>query len=63
MNALTAIYRKLCILPACLLLYGCISEQTDACVQYELTIRAVTPSGEDVTSSGVITSIKLQSIV
>ncbi len=59
MNTLIAIYRTLCILPACLLLYGCISEQTDACVQYELTIRAVTPSGEDVTSSGVITSMDL----
>ena len=41
------------------LLYSCISEETDACVQYELTIRAVTPSGEDVTSSGVITSMDL----
>ena len=59
MNTLIAIYRTLCILPACLLLYGCISEQTNACVQYELTIRAVTPSGEDVTSSGVITSMDL----
>ena len=59
MNALITIYRTLCILPACLLLYGCISEQTDACVQYELTVRAVTPSGEDVTSSGIITSMDI----
>lgn len=38
---------------------GCVYEQTDACVQYELTVRAVTPSGEDVTSSGVITSMDI----
>ena len=59
MNALLSICRILSFPVACLLLYGCISEQTDACVQYELTVRAVTPSGEDVTSSGVINSMDL----
>lgn len=42
-----------------LLLCSCVRDQTDACVQYELTVRAVTPSGEDVTSSGLITSMDL----
>jgi hypothetical protein len=59
MNALLSICRILSFPVTCLLLYGCISEQTDACVQYELTVRAVTPSGEDVTSSGVITSMDI----
>lgn len=59
MNALTFTYRMFCFLLTCLLLSSCIREQTDACVQYELTVRAVTPSGEDVTSSGVVTSMDL----
>lgn len=59
MNALLSICRILSFPVTCLLLYGCISEQTDACVQYELTVRAVTPSGEDVTSSGIITSMDI----
>ncbi len=59
MNALTFLYRFFTLLFATMLLFGCIGEQTDNCVQYELTVNAVTPSGQDVTSSGTITSIDL----
>lgn len=42
-----------------LFLQGCVREQMDDCVQYELTISAVDPQGVDVTSSGTVTSIDL----
>lgn len=53
------VYRALLLLSLALLLHGCVREQTDACVEYELSVRAVTPSGEDVTTSGMITSVDL----
>jgi hypothetical protein len=48
-----------CFLWVVLLLFGCVREQMDACVQYELTISAVDTEGRDVTSSGAVTSIDL----
>jgi hypothetical protein len=40
-------------------LQGCVREQMDSCMQYELTVKAVDPQGVDVTSSGTVTSIDL----
>lgn len=42
-----------------LLMQGCVREQMDDCVQYELTVNAVDGEGVDVTSSGAVTSINL----
>ncbi len=49
------------ILPACifLLLQGCVLEQMDDCVQYELTVSAVDPQGNDVIASGAISTIDI----
>lgn len=40
-------------------LQGCVREQMDSCMQYELTVEAVDPQGVDITSSGAVTSIDL----
>ncbi|MBP1614029.1 MAG: Fimbrillin-A associated anchor protein Mfa1 and Mfa2 [Bacteroidetes bacterium] len=42
-----------------LFMQSCVREQMDDCVQYELTVSAVDTEGEDITSSGAITSIDL----
>ncbi len=59
MNALIFLYRLSAFLLTTMLLFGCVREQTESCVEYKLTVSAVTPSGQDVTSSGTITSIDM----
>jgi|GEM_PF-256530 len=55
--SLLSLFGQLCLTG--LLMQGCVREQMDDCVQYELKVSAVDPQGVDVTSSGAVTSINL----
>lgn len=48
-----------CLACLCALPTGCVREDVDGCLQYSLSVKVVDADGNDITSSGTVTSVEL----
>ncbi|WP_321479617.1 FimB/Mfa2 family fimbrial subunit [uncultured Bacteroides sp.] len=48
-----------CLICIALLPSGCVREDVNGCVQYSLSVKVVDTEGNDITTSGTVTSVKL----
>jgi len=48
-----------CLACLCALPTGCVREDVDGCLQYSLSVKVVDADGNDITSSGTVTSVDL----
>lgn len=58
-NHVTTSVLLLCLACLCALPTSCVREDVDGCLQYSLSVKVVDTDGNDITSSGAVTSVDL----